>query len=261
MDRPQTVWQVGPASFEDGYGFIPLGSDIIPIRMRVTAFLLLTAMCPAVLAMASHSANQKPAINVVISFDTLPADHVGCYGYKQIRTPSIDSLAAAGVRFERAYTPLPITLPAHTVVFAGTYPTFNGMHDFSASRLSAKQPSLACLLKAKGYATAAVVASAVLDSRFGLNGGFDFYYDHFECNRLHEADLDEMERPGNIVADVARRSQFLPTTWRCTSRSEKSSSIRGKWMMRSPSCAKQLLSPHASLGFTSRSRKPSKQRA
>ncbi len=129
------------------------------------------------------------------------ADHVGCYGYKNVRTPNFDFLAADGVRLERAYTPVPITLPAHTVMFTGTYPMQNGMRDFSGNKLNAQQPTLASVLQERGYATGAVVGAAVLDSRFGLNRGFDFYYDHFDFNRLLETNLDAMERPGNLVAD------------------------------------------------------------
>ena len=79
----------------------------------------------------------------------------------------------------------------------------SGMHDFSGNKLSPLQPTLASVLKQAGYQTGAVIGAAVLDSRFGLNQGFDFYYDHFEFSRLDEANLDEMERPGNVVADVA----------------------------------------------------------
>jgi arylsulfatase A-like enzyme/Tfp pilus assembly protein PilF len=146
--------------------------------------------------------NSAPNV-VVITIDTLRADHLGCYGYKQIRTPNIDSLAANGVRFERAYTPVPVTLPAHSVIFTGTYPMLSGMHDFSANKLNPTQLTLASVLKERGYTTGAVIGSAVLDSRFGLNQGFDFYYDHFDFNRLQESNLDEMERPGNVVADLA----------------------------------------------------------
>jgi arylsulfatase A-like enzyme/Flp pilus assembly protein TadD len=144
----------------------------------------------------------KPNV-VVITIDTLRADHLGCYGDKQIRTPNIDALAVDGVRFERAYTPVPVTLPAHTVIFTGTYPMLSGMHDFSGNKLNPGQPTLASVLKQHGYSTGAVIGSAVLDSRFGLNQGFDFYYDHFDFNRLDESNLEEMERPGNLVADVA----------------------------------------------------------
>lgn len=150
------------------------------------------------------SAGPKPAPNVVvITVDTLRADHLGCYGYKQIKTPNIDALAADGTRFEHAYTPVPVTLPAHTVIFTGTYPMLSGIHDFSANKLSPQQPTLASVLKEHGYTTGAVIGSAVLDSRFGLNHGFDFYYDHFDFSRLEESNLDEMERPGNVVADQA----------------------------------------------------------
>ena len=165
------------------------------VSLLTAAFLL---VCPGLLA------EVKPAPNVVvITIDTLRADHLGCYGDKQIRTPNIDALAGDGVRFERAYTPVPVTLPAHTVIFTGTYPTLSGMHDFSGNKLSPSQPTLASILKEHGYSTGAVVGSAVLDSRFGLNQGFDFYYDHFDFNRLQESNLEEMERPGNVVADVA----------------------------------------------------------
>jgi arylsulfatase A-like enzyme/Flp pilus assembly protein TadD len=156
----------------------------------------------ALLSSAWAQSHGPSALNVVvITIDTLRADHLGCYGYKQIRTPNIDALAHDGIRFERAFTPVPITLPSHTVIFTGTYPTLNGMHDFSGNKLGAEPPTLAAILKARGYTTGAVVGSGVLDSRFGLNRGFDFYYDHFDFNRLQESNLDEMERPGNIVAD------------------------------------------------------------
>ncbi|MGA6984624.1 MAG: sulfatase-like hydrolase/transferase [Terriglobales bacterium] len=165
--------------------------------------LILILAALTVLSAAAQTA-PKPALNVVlITIDTLRADHVGCYGYKQIKTPNIDSLAADGVRFERAFAVVPVTLPSHSSMLTGTYPMFSGMHDFSGNKLSPLQPTLASVLKQAGYETGAVIGAAVLDSRFGLNQGFDFYYDHFEFSRLDEANLDEMERPGNIVADVA----------------------------------------------------------
>jgi len=165
------------------------------VLLLLIACLLLTA--PRALA----AGNPAPNV-VVITIDTLRPDHLGCYGYKQIRTPNIDALAADGVRFEHAYTPVPVTLPAHTAIFTGTYPMLSGMHDFSANKLNPQQPTLASVLKEHGYTTGAVIGSAVLDSRFGLNHGFDFYYDHFDFSRLQESNLDEMERPGNVVTDV-----------------------------------------------------------
>jgi arylsulfatase A-like enzyme/Flp pilus assembly protein TadD len=163
--------------------------------------LLLTTSLLVFVPAVYPAAGAAPNL-VVITIDTLRADHLGCYGYMHIHTPNIDALAADGVRFERAYTPVPVTLPSHTVIFTGTYPIFSGMHDFAANKLGPSQPTLASVLKQRGYATGAVIGSAVLDSRFGLNRGFDFYYDHFDFSRLQESNLDAMERPGNVVADV-----------------------------------------------------------
>jgi len=170
-------------------------------RLLRQFLLILTAFTAA---QAAAGTPEKTTPNVVlITIDTLRADHLGCYGYQQIKTPNIDSLAADSTRFTRAFTPVPVTLPSHSAMLTGTYPMLSGMHDFSANKLSPDQPTLATVLKSAGYTTGAVVASAVLDSRFGLNQGFDFYYDHFDFSRLEEANLDEMERPGNVVADVA----------------------------------------------------------
>ena len=168
-----------------------------------SVFLWTTRFLFAAVGVLAAAKTAPPVNVVVITIDTLRADHLGCYGYKLIRTPNIDALAAESARFERAYTPVPVTLPAHTVIFTGTYPTLSGMHDFSGNRLNPNQPTLATVLKQQGYATGAVIGSAVLDSRFGLNQGFDFYYDHFDFNRLQESNLEEMERPGNVVADLA----------------------------------------------------------
>jgi len=167
-------------------------------RRLILVVTALTALC------AAAETPAKPALNVVlITIDTLRADHVGCYGYKQIKTPNIDGLAADGARFESAFAVVPVTLPSHSSMLTGTYPMLSGMHDFSGNKLSPLQPTLASVLKQAGYQTGAVIGAAVLDSRFGLNQGFDFYYDHFDFSRLDEANLDEMERPGNVVADVA----------------------------------------------------------
>lgn len=172
--------------------------------MALTFFRLLVILTTLTAVGAAAQSPAKPALNVVlITIDTLRADHVGCYGYKQIKTPNIDGLAADGARFERAFAVVPVTLPSHTSMLTGTYPMLSGMHDFSGNKLSPLQPTLASVLKQAGYQTGAVIGAAVLDSRFGLDQGFDFYYDHFDFSRLDEANLDEMERPGNVVADEA----------------------------------------------------------
>ncbi len=168
--------------------------------LRLSAFCLIFA-AGAAAAPKPHPA--APYNLLLVTIDTLRPDHLGCYGDRQARTPNIDALAADGTRFEHAYTPVPITLPSHTVIMTGTYPMYSGIHDFSGNRLNPQQPTLASILRQQGYATGAVLGSAVLDHRFGLNQGFDFYYDHFDFNRLEDANLDLMKRPGNVVVDQA----------------------------------------------------------
>ncbi|HWZ82004.1 MAG TPA: sulfatase-like hydrolase/transferase [Terriglobales bacterium] len=172
----------------------------MPLSFR-RILVVLVALCgPGAFAQTPG----KLAPNVVlITIDTLRADHLGCFGYQQIKTPNIDGLAVDGTLFTRAFTTVPVTLPSHAAMLTGAYPMLSGMHDFSGNKLSPQQPTLATVLKQSGYATGAVIAAAVLDSRFGLNQGFDFYYDHFDFNRLDEANLEETERPGNQVADQA----------------------------------------------------------
>jgi arylsulfatase A-like enzyme/Tfp pilus assembly protein PilF len=145
---------------------------------------------------------EKPSV-ILVTIDTLRADHVGSYGYAAAETPNIDALARAGARFTHAYTPVPITLPAHTSLLTGMFPMATGIHDFSGNKLPANIPTLARILREQGYTTAAFIGSAVLDSRFGLNQGFDTYFDHFDFSRLLETNLDQMERRGDLVVDEA----------------------------------------------------------
>jgi arylsulfatase A-like enzyme/Flp pilus assembly protein TadD len=172
-------------------------------RVVSASLLSLVVQIPGAMAQKPPSRPVSRPNVLLVTIDTLRPDYLHCYGYGQIETPSIDSLAAAGIRFEQAYTPVPITLPSHTVILTGTYPMMSGMHDFSGNNLNPEQATLATVLRARGYDTGAVIAAAVLDRRFGLNRGFDFYYDHFNFGRLSEANLDFMERPANEVVDQA----------------------------------------------------------
>jgi len=171
----------------------------LPLILLATVLASSQARVPAATA---RPASAPPNV-LLVTIDTLRPDHLNCYGYHEIQTPAIDSLATDGIRFEQAYTPVPITLPSHSVILTGTYPMMNGMHDFSGNNLNPQQASLASVLHARGYDTGAVIAAAVLDRRFGLNHGFDFYYDHFDFSRLAETNLDLMERPADQVIDQA----------------------------------------------------------
>lgn len=149
------------------------------------------------------AAGANPANVVVITLDTVRADHLGCYGYRSIATPNLDALARSSARFTRAFTPVPLTLPAHTALFTGSFPMATGVHDFSANKVPSDAVTLAEVLHDHGYSTAAFLGAAVLDARFGLNQGFDTYFDHFDFNRQDESGMDRVKRRGAQVVDRA----------------------------------------------------------
>ncbi|MHC4439617.1 MAG: sulfatase-like hydrolase/transferase, partial [Planctomycetota bacterium] len=117
---------------------------------------------------------------LLISIDTCRADHLGCYGYPLDTTPNIDAVAGEGIVFEHTISPLPYTLPAHCTMLTGTIPPYHRVVDNTDYKLSEGDVTLAELLQEKGYVTAGFVSSFILDSRFGLEQGFDFYDDDFE---------------------------------------------------------------------------------
>lgn len=120
----------------------------------------------------------RPAPNVLlITVDTLRADHVGAYGYAPAHTPVMDRLASEGLLFENAITAAPITMPAHASIMTGLLPPAHGVRDNGAYVLSAQAQTLAEVLAAAGYDTAAFVSAVVLSKRYGIDQGFAHYDD------------------------------------------------------------------------------------
>ncbi len=139
---------------------------------------------------------------LVISMDTTRADHLGCYGNRGVQTPNIDALARNGVLFEHAFTPSPSTLPGHASIFTGLYPYNHGARSNGSFRLSEEPQTIAEILKGEGYATAAVISAYVLDSRFGLDQGFDAYLDDL-TKGVKYGDHTFRERPATYADEVA----------------------------------------------------------
>src|SRR5436190_21815281 len=110
---------------------------------------------------------------LLVTIDTLRADHVGAYGSALGATPTVDRFAREGLRFDVAYAHVPVTLPSHTTIMTGLYPFTSGVRDNGSFRFDGKRPTLAGTLKHAGYLTAAFVGAFPVDSRFGLNAGFD----------------------------------------------------------------------------------------
>src|SRR5512137_2983884 len=109
----------------------------------------------------------KPNI-LLITVDTLRADHLGCYGAANVRTPAVDRLAARGSLFTRAFAHNPLTLPSHANILLGLTANAHGVHDNSGFIVREEFLTLAEWLKGQGYETGAFVGAFPVDSRFGL---------------------------------------------------------------------------------------------
>jgi arylsulfatase A-like enzyme/predicted Zn-dependent protease len=140
---------------------------------------------------------------VLITLDTLRADSLGCYGNARVKTPVIDGLARRGLRFDRCVAQAPLTLPSHTTLMTGTFPPFHGVRDNGGAIVPAGLETMAEVFKAHGYQTAAFVAAYVLDSRWGLNQGFDTYFDQFDLTKRQGGTPLDVQRPANEVIDAA----------------------------------------------------------
>jgi len=152
---------------------------------------------------AAQNVTQRPNI-FLITIDTLRADHVHCYGYDQIQTPALDSIAKEGIRFTQAFTPSPITNSSHTSILTGLLPSSHGVSDFGVP-LAPIHPTLAVLLAARGYHTAAFIGAVILDSKSlapGLDRGFQFY-DNFPEHAATKSRWGRLERRGLQVEQHA----------------------------------------------------------
>jgi len=132
---------------------------------------------------AALAADGAPALAgadvLLVTLDTLRHDALGFAGRADVATPTLDRLAAAGRVFPMAHAHTVTTLPSHTNILTGLYPYQHGVRENAGFVLGDDVPTLATILRARGYATAAVVGAFPLDSRFGLDRGFDLYDDAY----------------------------------------------------------------------------------
>ncbi len=140
---------------------------------------------------------------IVVTLDTTRADKIGAYGCAEVETPVIDRFASRGLRFERCIAQTPLTLPSHTSIMTGSFPPFHGVRDNGGFLVPPGMETLAEVFKKSGYQTGAFVSSYVLDSRWGLNQGFDFYYDRFDLSKFETVSLGNIQRPADEVFDEA----------------------------------------------------------
>ena len=154
-----------------------------------------------------------PRQNVLlITIDTLRADALGSYG-GPAATPNLDRLARQGVRYDFAHAHAVVTLPSHASILTGRYPFEHGVHDNSGYRLAAGTQTIATLLKASGYHTAAFIGGFPLNARFGLTRGFDVYDDRMgESHGPIEFALPE-RRADVVIAAAQAWIRAQPDQW------------------------------------------------
>ena len=139
---------------------------------------------------------------VLLTIDTLRHDALGFTGNRDVETPHLDRLAAEGRVFRSAHASNVVTLPSHANIITGLYPHQHGIRDNTGFRLAPTFPTLATLLRDVGYATGAFVGAFPLDSRFGLDRGFDVYDDSYPPGRSSD-DFQMSERPADEVLEAA----------------------------------------------------------
>ena len=170
--------------------------------------LFASFLCAAFAVVGCHRSprrDSRPLSVVVITIDTLRPDHLRCYGDSQIDTPTFDQIAKSGVLFENGVTQTPLTPPSHASIFTGLNPPAHHVRDTGGFILSRSTPTLAAILQARGWDTAAFVSSAVLKKRFGFDHGFDVYDDQMPHPGKGQEYLEDAERRAGDTVDRAIR--------------------------------------------------------
>jgi arylsulfatase A-like enzyme len=173
-----------------------------PNRAKRNPLVVLLACAGAAAAACAREPRPSgPPSVLLVTIDTLRADRVGAYGDEAARTPRLDRLAQEGVLFEQAFTPVPLTLPAHATLLTGLLPPRHGVRGNGSFALGREPLTLAEAMKRRGLATAAFVGAFPVARRFGLGRGFDVYDDAFE--RAPGLHFDFAERRADRVVEAA----------------------------------------------------------
>jgi arylsulfatase A-like enzyme len=164
--------------------------------------IALSAMALVALQLTGCAKARPPVI--LISIDTLRADHLPAYGYTAVRTPAIDTLARDGILFRNAWSHCPLTLPSHLSLFTGLLPPDHGVRDNAGYRFDpAAHTTLAALLRERGYRTGGAVSAYVLRGATGAGNGFEDYDDVIGV--IDGAPLGALQRPGAMTEKIAER--------------------------------------------------------
>ena len=173
--------------------------SLLKVSLRSLSALVLGL--GAVWASPAYSAAPKDPNILLITIDTLRSDRLGILSDRYVRTPHLDALARRSALFTHAYAQTPLTRPSHTDILTGTTPLYHGVSDNPGFKLEDRYQTMAQILKARDYKTAAFVGAFVLDSRFGLDKGFDLYDD--DTGFAEHEDFDVVERTADQVVAPA----------------------------------------------------------
>jgi choline-sulfatase len=171
-------------------------------RLRPLAWPQALIILCAALATVTVTLAQAPKPNVLlVTIDTVRADHIGAYGYTKGTTPTLDRLAREGVRFAEATSQAPLTGPAHAAILTGSYPARFGVRDNATTPLPPSATTIAERFKAAGYRTGAFIGAFIVDRQYGFGQGFDEFDSRFE--RFSSAAKLQARRPAGAVIDDA----------------------------------------------------------
>jgi arylsulfatase A-like enzyme/Tfp pilus assembly protein PilF len=149
--------------------------------LRYTFILVLVALGTTLAAVGgwryARASAPVPGPIILISIDTLRADHLPMYGYGRVKTPALDTLARDGIVFDRAYSHSPQTFPSHIAMLTGRLPFETGVRDDEPALLKPSERLLAQMLRDRGYSTGGIVSSGLLRRTTGVAQGFDFFDD------------------------------------------------------------------------------------
>jgi choline-sulfatase len=179
----------------------------LPAPRRLILFLLVlvgaTIGCRSIPSKTTEVAPPLKPVNIVlVTIDTLRADHLPSYGYDKVETPALDRLAREGAVFEKVFAQTPLTPPSHASIFTGTYPTVHKVRNTGGFVLPSSSITLASILQQQGWDTAAFIGASVLKKAFGFNQGFAVYDDTMPRS-AQKGVTDEPERRATEVVDRA----------------------------------------------------------
>ncbi|MEO6030169.1 MAG: sulfatase [Candidatus Binatia bacterium] len=163
---------------------------------------LCAALAVTLLALGCEQRPTGPANAILITIDTLRADHLGIDGYQRDTSPTLDALGRAGTWFPRCYAQSVTTRASHASLFTGCYPRTHGVLANSET-YPADRPSLMTALHARGYATAGFVSSVVVNRKFGADRQFDHFDDEATTTELNRPSM--AERPARATLDGVQR--------------------------------------------------------